>query len=953
MAKDRVHEPWATPMLKLLGHHFLHAILVTVLLSSFEIAGRSAQGQSAQDTLWSELDLAHQLREAGRLVEATEHAAKAHRLAESRAGRNNVTFDLAMTTTMLADLDYLLSGPKNPEKTRDRLKLAIVRLDKVRKAENTALVDPLLMETLQKLGMIFQLLKEPANAGEVLRRNLQISERVHGREHAQTGNAHYLLADNYIAEKKYSEAEPHITTAIVTIMTVGAVSTDSLAQCFSVSGWINDKLGKREEAKTAHQAAFSIRNLFKEDGTRDLAAQDAINLGSLYLEDRDYKSAANWLHIGVEIKLKANLPVSSSIIPTLRFVSESLEKQSDFSSAAQLREQLIRINPSSKSDSFMASAFLADEYRKVALLFEKAGDFERFYHFADRAFETFIKYLDQRPDLRKDLRRTPSAPIDNDTIFLTRIRSAWVLNESKGKVSPVFAEESFLVAQWMNDSSTSDALTLASARASAVTARGRSLIREWQDLREEKRKKLAEPDDKSKTQALLINDKMTRIASEIQQEVPDFFTLIYPRPRSLKEIQASLGEDDALVVFVLDVDQTFLWLVTKTTLKWERLSIGENTIAENVRAFRRGLDPKILGTQIDESGKSGTSPDLFNLDLAYEMYTKLLGPVASLVEGKLNLIVVPSIELTALPFHLLVTEKPARAIPEKLDGYREAAWLIKRHSVSVLPSIGSLNALSVGPSISPAAKPMIGFGDPVFGPENPPPRQCRDEVRTATKRGNDFWPGAGINRADLVLCRLIDTANEVTAVGASLGASKTDLKLRKDASEANVKQTALTDYRIVYFATHGLVAGDLSGGEPSLALSAPARITEFDDGLLTISEIARLQLNADWVVLSACNTIAGDKPGAEALSGLTRAFFYAGARAVLVSHWSIESESAAKLAINIFDRLKADPKKGPAQALRQAMLDSLSDTSVPRNAYPLLWAPFSLIGNGNRYPQRL
>jgi len=151
----------------------------------------------------------------------------------------------------------------------------------------------------------------------------------------------------------------------------------------------------------------------------------------------------------------------------------------------------------------------------------------------------------------------------------------------------------------------------------------------------------------------------------------------------------------------------------------------------------------------------------------------------------------------------------------------------------------------------------------------------------------------------------------------------------------------------VYFATHGLVAGDVKGlGEPALALTLPKQPSESDDGLLTASEVAQLKLNADFVVLSACNTIAGDKPGAEALSGLARSFFYAGARALLVTHWSVDSEAATRLATSTFDLLKADSKLGRAEALRRAMLAYLDDTSSPRNAYPALWGPFALIGEG-------
>jgi len=110
--------------------------------------------------------------------------------------------------------------------------------------------------------------------------------------------------------------------------------------------------------------------------------------------------------------------------------------------------------------------------------------------------------------------------------------------------------------------------------------------------------------------------------------------------------------------------------------------------------------------------------------------------------------------------------------------------------------------------------------------------------------------------------------------------------------------------------------------------------------------VAQLKLNADWVVLSACNTIAGDRPGAEALSGLARSFFYAGARALLVSHWAVDSEAATRLTTSTFDRLKSDPKIGRAEALRQAMLGYLGDSSSPKNAYPAFWGPFALIGEG-------
>jgi CHAT domain-containing protein len=247
---------------------------------------------------------------------------------------------------------------------------------------------------------------------------------------------------------------------------------------------------------------------------------------------------------------------------------------------------------------------------------------------------------------------------------------------------------------------------------------------------------------------------------------------------------------------------------------------------------------------------------------------------------------------------------------------------------------------------------MIGFGDPVFAPEDQatPARQQRQvKAGAQTRAYADFWQGAGVDQAKLAeaLPSLPDTADELKAVALTLGAPTSEIHLGKNASETEVKFAPLADYRVVYFATHGLVAGDVKGlAEPSLALSIPKKPTDFDDGLLTASEIAQLKLNADWVVLSACNTAAGDKPGAEALSGLARAFFYAGARALLVSQWAVASDAATRLTISVFDEIKLHPHIGRAEALRRAMLIYMQNYSDPRNAYPAYWGPFSIIGEG-------
>jgi CHAT domain-containing protein len=425
-------------------------------------------------------------------------------------------------------------------------------------------------------------------------------------------------------------------------------------------------------------------------------------------------------------------------------------------------------------------------------------------------------------------------------------------------------------------------------------------------------------------------------------EFPDYAALSNPLPLKAKEIQELLSGDEAMVLFALADKESFVLALTRDEFDWQRIPLGADALSQKVALLRRGLD---VGKASDSTGKSG----LYDLALANELHATLFGPVEGLVKDKRSLLVAPSGALTALPFHLLVTEKPAAAVPDRIEGYRNAAWLLKRQAVSVLPSVSSLKALRGFARREQAVKPMTGFGDPVFNPS-----EGGNERRTASRSVTnlaytDFWQGAGVDRGRLALAlpQLPDTADELNAVGRDLGVTAADIHLGADASETTVKRAPLADYRIVYFATHGLVAGDVKGvAEPSLALSIPKAPSALDDGLLTASEVAQLKLNADFVVLSACNTIAGDKPGAEALSGLARSFFYAGARALLVTHWSVDSEAAARLATSTFDLLKADSKLGRAEALRRAMLAYLDDTSSPRNAYPALWGPFALIGEG-------
>jgi CHAT domain-containing protein len=265
-------------------------------------------------------------------------------------------------------------------------------------------------------------------------------------------------------------------------------------------------------------------------------------------------------------------------------------------------------------------------------------------------------------------------------------------------------------------------------------------------------------------------------------------------------------------------------------------------------------------------------------------------------------------------------------------------WLGKQVAISVLPALTSLKSLRAG-GRSKAPQPFIGFGDPAFA-------GAPGDTRSLATIASLCRDGAAVD-SELVrgLPRLRDTAGEIRQIAKTLKASESDVILGAQATEAKVRGTDLSRFRVVAFATHGILPGELKcKSEPALALTPPATSTPDEDGLLDAAEIAQLKLDADWVVLSACNTAAPDgKLGGQSFSGLARAFFYAGARALLVSHWAVASQPTALLTTSLFEAYGRDQALGRAAALRSAQLKLLAD---PAMSHPALWAPFVLVGDG-------
>jgi tetratricopeptide (TPR) repeat protein/CHAT domain-containing protein len=426
-------------------------------------------------------------------------------------------------------------------------------------------------------------------------------------------------------------------------------------------------------------------------------------------------------------------------------------------------------------------------------------------------------------------------------------------------------------------------------------------------------------------------------------------------------VQAALSAGEAALAWVLGDEESYLLIIRSEGLpSLKALELSESVVARKVEQLHRALD---LGDP-EHYGEFAAFPASLSADL----FIKLFGSSwQSELKGISRLLLVPEGPLTQLSFPALLTEEPHQVeFGPNSANYGDAPWLVRRFAVSILPSLSALTILREELPDREAAEPFLGIGDPLLDDHPAKTRAIGKSggrrslaVRDVRNASRVHPSGASaLEMRELRLQRireqpsLPDTAVELHRIAELLDAEEGSLLLREAATELRVKQTSLRRYGTLSFATHGVLAGELGRGiEPGLILTPPAKATDTDDGFLSLSEVAALDLNANWVVLSACNTAAsagdagnGGAGGGEGLTGLAKAFTYAGARALLVSQWSVASATTVELMEKLFLGYR-DMELSRAEAHRSAMLTML-EADDPLYRHPSIWAPFVLVGDG-------
>jgi len=438
------------------------------------------------------------------------------------------------------------------------------------------------------------------------------------------------------------------------------------------------------------------------------------------------------------------------------------------------------------------------------------------------------------------------------------------------------------------------------------------------------------PDEQRKyrTELAATEDDLEAFRLEVRQSNPRYASVHYPEPTSVSQIQASLLDDHtAIIEYLLGEKRSLVWIVTKNNLTTSVLP-PRKEIEDQVDAYRQVLVTRASALTLPQSQAQISR-------LGAKLSSSLFEPVRATIASAHTLIIVPDGSLNYLPFETLVA-------PHQSNGARRASYLVEKFTIVYAPSASALVTLErLNRPATPPPKTLLAFGDPVtaISPESADTTATTQAPRSSTSVA-ERSPTDDYQERGFSFERLPSTRQEVLAISKLFPVSEREVYLGEDARKEKVKSENLDQFRFIHFATHGFI-DEAKPDRSGILLSRDPNSSE--DGVLQMDEIMRLRMNADMVTLSACSTGLGKLVSGEGVLGLTRAFFYSGARNVTVSLWNVNDSATAVLMQAYYANLKRGVPE--SAALREAKLTLLHGKNVTWSQ-PYFWAAFVLVGEG-------
>ena len=800
---------------------------------------------------------------------------------------------------------------------------------------------------LGNLALLKRIQGQYAQAEPLYKRALAIQEVALGPDHPDLATTLNSLAELYRHQGQYAQAEPLHKRALAIRETALGQDHPSVAQSLNNLAILHHIQDQHAQAEPLYKRSLAIKEKVLVPDHPDVTTS-LRGLATLYFDQGKYEQAEPLYIRALAIRERTLGPEHPDVSASLSSLAGLYRKQGNYTQVEPLYKRSLAI---------LEKTFGSEHPDVAAMLTILAGLF--------RTQGQYMQALDLSRKASNIYRNRIVVVGGGDTAAREAAKNLSgfanhlsLLSRNPNSEPPAkLTDESLQVVQLTQASGTASAIAKMAARFAKGDDAMAGLIKRKQDASESRKRgetqivsaaskppkeRVAEVEQRLRDDIAAAGKEIATIDAELTRRFPEYQELTRPEPATVKQVQGLLKSGEAMLVYSLG-SSSFIWVVKSDSAEFRPLKADAKDIAAKVAKIRSEME-------FDAAGRLGR----VSVDVLHELHQSLIAPVLPSLAGVKHLMVVPSGALQSLPFSMLVASPPPE-IKTNAD-YRQVDWLAKRYALSVLPSVSSIQAFRLFAKASTAPEPFAGIGDPVIGVADGATRGARGKTSIATvfrntPKGSTLATEANeIADVDAIrnAPRLPETADELRAMAKALKATEKSLWLQANATEAKIKQLDLSSYRTIAIATHGVMAGEIEGvGEPGLILTPPPTGTVEDDGYLSASEIAKLRLNADWVVLSACNTAAADgTPGAEGLSGLAKAFFYAGARSLLVSHWPVASEATVPLTTAMLKEYEANPAQGKAEAHRKAMLALMESPGNPQYAHPLFWAPFVVVGEG-------
>lgn len=862
------------------------------------------------------------------------------------------------------------------------------------------------------LGDALLLQGQLTEAESLLRRYLAIGDRTVGSAVVETLALRTRLGELYTAQGRYPEADRELRAAVAGFQAPGVHSaglaaattlidirsqtadpfggqiraTTSLAKLYRLQGWgaeaeillagfAQSTAMARGTANPAALAAYlDLADLYRDDGRHG----DADPIYRRVLQDAQGSLGRN-----NPLALRAADSLASSLLaqrryreaePLFRQALQGREQQfgrdnpATLAAARGLGELFLAQNRGREAEPLLSRAFAGnrqalgnshpDTIEAAALLLRALLTLRPRTPDALAPARTLVEGARVRRRMLESRRQDDQATQTSAGHFALFSDAAWTAAQVRQADRPVLQAQAFVSLQESMAGAASRSIAEQAARRFA-NSRGSSvaaLVRE-RDVLERQRALLDQEAAQNiysgllasiRTRAEGVQRRLAEIDDQLRSSAPDYFALTQPTPLDGVAAQRLLAPDEAILMVVPSAFGTHVVAVTRDAIEWRRSDWNAGRVRAAVQSLRRDMEgrPRV--------GPGGARA--FDRTTAHQLYRELVGPVAGLLQGRRQVYVAAGGSLAALPFSVLVTAPPAGADDDP-GALRATRWFGDEAALVHIPSIQALALLRQAPRSSGEPGSFFGVGNPLLRVD-----ASTNPIDITVPRGADLFlrPGrtrdggvmaniAGLNQ----LSPLPGTADELEAVRATLGAPASSLLMAERATEPNVRNANLSRTRILLFSTHGLTVAEgayLGIGESGLVLTPPRQARDGDDGFLAASEVTTLRLDADWVILSACNTATGDGVNSAGLGALARAFFYAGARNLLASHWVV-NDGVAPIMINrtlALERAGTPRAEAFRQAMREIRMDASADTPAVSLAHPYYWAPFVLIGDGGR-----